>query len=52
MNAQYVSNANLEITRNEREENNYNLKTTFIMSVSTFALIIGGILSILTDLLI
>ncbi len=52
MNAQYVSNANLETIKYEREKSNYNLKDTLKISLSTNGLILGGIFCILTCLII
>lgn len=51
-NAQYVSNANLEISRIENEKNKSNLKLMFNMGVSTVQLILGGIIGIIIDIMI
>ena len=48
-NAQYVANANLEISR---IENKNNLKLMFNMGLSTVPLIIGGVIGIIIDLMI
>lgn len=51
-NAQYVANANLEISRIENEKNKSNLKLMFNMGLSTVPLIIGGVIGIIIDLMV
>lgn len=48
--AQYLSNANLEITKMEREKTNR--KLDIALAVSTFSLIIGGAISIIFTFII
>ena len=44
-NAQYIANANLEISKREKEK--FNVKTNIAFALSTFSLVIGGVLSII-----
>ena len=50
VNSQYISNANLEVTK--KEKSSYDFKTTLSFGVSMVALIIGGVLSIFLSLII
>ncbi|MDD7793294.1 hypothetical protein [Clostridium sp. 'White wine YQ'] len=50
VNSQYVSNANLEVTK--KEKNSYSVKTTLSFGISMIALIIGGAFSILLSFVI
>ncbi len=43
-NAQYINNANLEVARMEKEK--VHIKTDIKFALSTFSLVIGGILSV------
>lgn len=49
-NSQYVANTNLQIAKVDLERKT-NIKTTIKMSISTVALVMGGILSILVSFL-
>lgn len=49
-NAQYITNANLEIAKMEKEKSGANIDIGF--SLSTFSLLIGGILSVIITFLI
>lgn len=44
-NAQYINNANLEVARMEKEK--VHIKTDIKFALSTFSLVIGGVLSII-----
>lgn len=44
-NAQYIANANLEVSKMEKQK--VNIKTNIAFALSTFSLVIGGILSII-----
>lgn len=52
LNAQYVSNLNIEITKKEREKAKNMLKTTISIGCSTMTLVIGGIFSIIINIFI
>ena len=49
-NAQYIANANLEISKMEKEKSGMKIDIGF--SLSTFSLIIGGILSVILTFII
>ena len=49
-NAQYVMSANLEVTKKERSINN--LKADFKMGLSSMALVLGGVFSIVLNFLV
>ncbi|ATD55508.1 hypothetical protein [Clostridium chauvoei] len=51
-NSQYVANANMQITKLDTEKAHRNAKTTIRMGISTVALIIGGILSMVISFII
>lgn len=51
-NAQYVSNANLEISRMEKEKNINSIKNEFKSSVNMVSLIIGGAVCIIINFII
>ncbi len=50
-NAQYIANANLEVTRMEKEKTN-TIKNNFKTSISTVSLVIGGIICIIINFII
>ena len=50
-NAQYIANANLEVSKMEKEKTN-NIKTTISAGLSTVSLIIGGLLVIAINFII
>ena len=50
-NSQYIANANLEVTKMEKDKTK-NIKTTVSMGLSTVSLIIGGILVIVINFII
>lgn len=50
-NAQYIANANLEVTKMEKDKTK-NIKTTISVGLSTVALVIGGILVIVINFII
>lgn len=49
-NAQYINNANLEVSRMEQEK--VHIKTDIKFALSTFSLVIGGILSVVVTFII
>lgn len=49
-NAQYISNANLEVTKMQKEKSNRKLDIEF--AVSTFSLVLGGSLSVVLTFII
>ena len=49
-NAQYINNANLEVARMEKEK--VHIKTDIKFALSTFSLVIGGILSVVLTFII
>lgn len=50
-NAQYIANANLEVSKMEKDKTN-NIKTTISAGLSTVSLIIGGLLVIAINFII
>ena len=50
-NAQYITNANLEVSKMEKDKTN-NIKTTISAGLSTVSLIIGGLLVIAINFII
>ena len=50
-NAQYIANANLEVSKKEKDKTN-NIKTTISAVLSTVSLIIGGLLVIAINFII
>ena len=50
-NAQYIANANLEVSKMEKDKSN-NIKTTISAGLSTVSLIIGGLLVIAINFII
>ena len=50
-NAQYIDNANLEVSKMEKDKTN-NIKTTISAGLSTVSLIIGGLLVIAINFII
>ncbi len=50
-NAQYIANANLGVTKMEKDKTK-NLKTTISVGLSTISLIIGGVLVIAINFII
>lgn len=50
-NAQYIANANLEVTRMEKEKTN-TIKNNFKASISTVSLVIGGVICIIINFII
>ena len=50
-NAQYIANANLEVSKMEQDKTN-NIKTTISAGLSTVSLIIGGLLVIAINFII
>lgn len=50
-NAQYIANANLEVTKMEKEKTN-TIKNNFKTSISTVSLVIGGIICIIINFII
>ncbi len=51
-NAQYVSNANLEVTKMEKEKNKNGIKPIINIGFNRIALIIGGIICIIINYMI
>lgn len=51
-NAQYVANANLEVTKKEKELNSRQIKDNFRSSVNTVSLIVGGTICIIINFII
>ena len=49
-NAQYINNANLEVARMEKEK--VHIKTDIKFALSTFSLVIGGILSVVVTFIV
>lgn len=49
-NAQYINNANLEVSRMEQEK--VHIKTDIKFALSTFSLVIGGILSVIVTFIV
>lgn len=52
MNEQYMANANLEGSKMEKEKNNYQIKTTMKIFLSTTVLVISGLILILINFFI
>ncbi len=50
-NAQYIANANLEVTKMEKEKTN-TIKNNFKTNISTVSLVIGGIICIIINFII
>ena len=50
-NAQYIANANLEVTKLEKDKTS-NIKTTVSIGLSTVSLVIGGVLAIILNFII
>lgn len=50
-NAQYITNANLEVTKMEKDKTK-NIKTTISVGLSTVSLVIGGIIVIVINFII
>lgn len=50
-NSQYIANANLEVTRMEKDKTK-NIKSTIRMGLSTFSLVFGGVLIIVINFII
>lgn len=50
-NAQYIANANLEVTRMEKEKTN-TIKNNFKTSISTVSLVMGGVICIIINFII
>ncbi len=51
-NAQYVANANLEVTKMEKQMHHNNIKTNLRSSFNIISLIIGGAISIIINFII
>ena len=51
-NAQYLANANLEISRMENEKTKSNLRLMLNIGLSTVSMTIGGVICIIIDLII
>lgn len=51
-NAQYAANANLEVTRMEKEKRHNNFKSNLRSSLNTVSLIIGGVICIIINFII
>lgn len=49
-NAQYINNANLEVARMEKEK--VHIRTDIKFALSTFSLVIGGILSVVVTFIV
>lgn len=52
VNAQYMANANLEVSKMEKEKNNYQIKTTIKIFLSTTVLVISGLILILINIIL
>jgi len=52
INAQYVANANLEVTKMEREKRHNNFKSNLQSSINMISLIIGGVICIIINFII
>ncbi|MEG1797375.1 MAG: hypothetical protein RR262_12835 [Clostridium sp.] len=51
-NAQYVANANLEVTKMEKQKQHHNFKTDLRSSLNAVSLIIGGVICIVINFII
>jgi len=51
-NAQYIANANLEVTRMEKEKTTTTIKNSFKTIINTVSLIIGGLICIIINFII
>ncbi len=51
-NAQYVANANLEVTKIEKEKNTNPIKSNLRTSINMFSLIIGGVICIVINFIL
>ncbi|GAA0770280.1 hypothetical protein GCM10008908_12850 [Clostridium subterminale] len=51
-NAQYIANANLEVTRMEKEKTTTSINNSFKTIINTVSLIIGGLICIIINFII